>query len=184
MTAPPIERPPSPYEQSRQAYAAQLVDDIRDVLRAELIRPEVSRHLVEMIDGAAVAVTALVYPTLAEARDRDDEGTLLVDAAGILDRLGCDSETIPFVDVQRLVASLLRDLRRLYDDAQNVREQYGESCRRAYDERDQAQRGAADAVDAVRRIRRALRRAPREGVDAAMDEIRAAVRHLRPGREP
>lgn len=182
-------RPLSPYELAREQYARQLVDDIADTMLTHLssVDPDTATPIADYIGGMAVAVVRLVYPTLAEMRDRDDLQTLLVDASGVMQRWNIDVEKLPG-HVHRLVASMLRDIRRLFDDAQNVREQYGESARQAYDERDQAQRDAADAVDAVRRVKRTLRPITSstdcDELLAAVYAARRIVRHVRVGREP
>lgn len=145
--------PPSPYELARQQYAAQLVDDVRDVLHAELID---TLHPMDSsrVEAAAVAVVRLVYPTLQQVIDRDSVEDREQQAANMLDRERRDPDGDGTV---QLIAGLLRDLRRLYDDAQNVRDQYGAETRRAHNERDAAQQELANLRDVVRRVRQITR---------------------------
>lgn len=142
------DRRPSPYELAREQHAAQLVDDVVDVLLAydDSLDPR-------WAGGAAAAVVRLVYPTLQQVIDRDTPEDLERDAVRLLNG-AVDDDGDGRV---QLVAGLLRDLRRLYDDAQNVRDSYGDETRRMEQERNEAQHDLAELREAVRRIRRIVR---------------------------
>lgn len=145
---------PSPFELAREQYAAQLVVDVRDAITAELMEDQLAGpYALTAVEAAAAAVVKLVYPTLAQLKDRDSQQEREQQAADMLNR-AVDADGDGRVE---LVAGLLRDLRRLYDDAQNVREQYGAECRKATDELWEAQQQVATLLDVVRRVRQATR---------------------------
>lgn len=164
MTAPAPPRPPTPAEIVDAERRDQLVVDIATAIRAADCNCPPGDPTCEdwtsaehRAEAQARAVVRVVYPNLAEVKATLEAGVLLADAEEIANRLPRDGDGIKREAVYDLTAGLLRTVRGLYADAERVRVQYGADVRRAYEARDQAWRDVADAHEAIRAVRRAIR---------------------------